>query len=320
MLWLSMCLAGASEAPTEPDGFATCTPEAGCTVRHAKRDALPPVPALPDDADAVMRQGALLYRVADCVGCHSPPYQEAQHLGGGRVLPTVFGVFYAPNISPHPTDGIGAWTEADFVRAMREGRAPDGHAYWPTFPYMAYTHMSDDDVHALWVYLRAQPPVAGTTPPHELARGYRSPGLLGLWRSLAFRPGPIPYDDAHDAAWNRGAYLARAVAYCDQCHTPRTATGLLRQRHLMAGGSNPAKAEVHPNLTPAPGALGGWTEDDIVEFLSSGVKPQGRVVDPNWMMHEKVRDSSAYLSEADRRAIAVWLKALPPEDHDPFAP
>jgi mono/diheme cytochrome c family protein len=127
-----------------------------------------PVP-VPEVVDETLQHGAMLYRAASCVGCHSPPFADAEHLGGGRDLPTIFGRFYAPNISPGPA-GIGDWTEADFVRAMREGRSPEGRPYWPTFPYMTYTRMSDADLHALWVYLRAQPAVDTQPPPHEVRK------------------------------------------------------------------------------------------------------------------------------------------------------
>lgn len=281
-------------------------------------DALPPVPAVPPDADTLVQRGAALFRTASCVGCHSPPFDDAVHLGGGRDLPTIFGVFYAPNISPDPDAGIGDWTEADFVRAMRQGRAPDGRPYWPTFPYMTYTGMSDDDLHALWTYLRAQPPVPTPSRPHEVRPAYRSPGLLGLWRSLAFRPGPLVDDPGHDATWNRGRYLVRAVSYCDQCHTPRNRLGLPLRRHDMAGGANPGKGDVHPNLTPDPDVgLGTWSVDDVATYLGTARKPDGTVTPADDIMAEKIRDGFAWYSQADREAIAVYLQSLPADAWDP---
>lgn len=276
------------------------------------------MPALPADATDELAHGAQLYRVANCVGCHSPPFADATHLGGGRDLPTIFGTFYAPNISPHPTAGIGAWTEQDFVRAMREGRAPDGRPYWPTFPYMTYTAMSDDDLHALWVYLRAEPPVETPSRPHEVRPAYRSPGLLGLWRSLAFRPGQLDPVPDRDPTWHRGRYLVRAVSYCDQCHTPRNRLGLPLKRHDLAGGANPGKLDVHPNLTPDPDVgLGTWTIADISSYLATAVKPDGTETPADDIMAEKIRDSFQYYSDADREAIATYLASLPPDDFDP---
>ncbi|MCB9763779.1 MAG: c-type cytochrome [Alphaproteobacteria bacterium] len=263
--------------------------------------------------DAVAR-GEALYHTAGCVGCHSPPGSDRPPLSGGRDNPTVFGTFYAPNISPHPTDGIGGWTEADFFRAMREGRSPEGDAYWPTFAYMAFTKMSDEDLSALWAYLSSQPPVEGTVPANTPKYGK---GALGLWRLFEFDAGPLAPDPDQTEQWNRGRYLVQAVGYCDQCHTPRRRTGFLMKRKYMGGGANPGKDELHPNLTPA--ALVGWTEDDLVRFLGTGEKPDGSRARPDWVMHEKIEDSYSWWSEADRRAIAVYILSLEPVDFDPAA-
>jgi len=289
-------------------------------LRHEERpiDAEPPMPPVADDADEVMRRGAELFRVASCIGCHSPPFSDAEHLGGGRDLPTVFGVFWAPNISPDPATGIGGWTEEDFERALRRGRAPDGRRYWPTFPTMAYTRMSDDDVHALWVYVSSQPAVQTEERPHQVRFPYSLPGMRSLWRGLHFRRGPLPEAPERSEDWMRGRYLVHAVAYCDQCHTPRGPTGGLRERHLLAGGANPAKGDVHPNLTPDLAfGLGTWTVDDIAHYLATGTRPDGTVTDSENIMGEKIRDGYAHLSVEDRRAIGVYLTSLPTDDFDP---
>lgn len=268
--------------------------------------------------DPVFLRGAQLYRTASCVGCHSPPFAEATHLGGGRDLPTIFGVFYAPNISPDREHGIGSWTEADFTRALRDGRAPDGHRYWPTFPYMAYTKMAPDDVHALWVYVSAQPAVPTPNRPHEVKPLYATPGMLGLWRSMAFHRGALEPVPTESEAWNRGRYLVEAVSYCNECHTPRSSLGLVQKRHYLAGGANPAKADVHPNLTSDPDVgIGTWTEAQIVTYLKTAEKPDGTVTDPHDIMAEKIHDSFAHHSDTDLQAIATYLKAQPADDFDP---
>ena len=286
---------------------------------HVERlpDAAVPMPDLAEGADPVLARGAQLYRVGSCVGCHSPPFDDATHLGGGRDLPTAFGVFYAPNISPDDAHGIGAWTEADFVRAMRKGRSPEGRRYWPTFPYMTYTRMTDEDLHALWVYLRAQPAVDTPDRPHEVRAPYGVPGALGLWRRLAFRRGPLEPAPERSEAWNRGRYLVRAVSYCDQCHSPRNSLGLLKRRHDLAGGANPGKADVHPNLTPSEVGLAGWSAQDIAHYLATAEKPDGTRTEPKDIMAEKIHDSFSYYSEADRLAIGAYLTSLAPDDFDP---
>jgi mono/diheme cytochrome c family protein len=284
---------------------------------HIERVPDAPVP-MPVESRPELQKGARLFRTANCVGCHSPPFTDAEHLGGGRDLPTLFGVFYAPNISPDPLHGIGTWSEDDFVRAMRKGRAPDGHRYWPTFPYMTYTRMTDADLHALWLYLRAQDPVSTPEKRHEVYAPYRYPGLLGLWRRLAFQRGPVEDDPTASAEWNRGRYLVRAVAYCDQCHTPRNRLGLRQKRRDMAGGANPGKADVHPNLTPHPTVgIGQWTVDDVAHYLGTAEKPDGTQTLLPDIMAEKIHDSFAFLPLDDRRAIGTYLLDLPPKDFDP---
>ena len=278
----------------------------------------PPVPPVPDDATPEVLRGAELYRTASCVGCHSPPFTDGEHLGGGRDLPTMFGVFYAPNISPDPDQGIGDWTEQDFHRAMREGRSPDGRRYWPTFPYMTYTNMSDSDISALWAYMKTQEPVDVPSTPHEVRARYRLPGLMALWQTIGFRQGPLETDPAQSEQWNRGRYLVQGVSYCDQCHTPRNRLGLIQQRRYMAGGANPGKADVHPNLTPAEGVgLADWSAQDIASYLKTAGKPDGSVTPDTDIMAEKIHDSFSHYSDADRLAIGVYVRSLEPNDFDP---
>ena len=294
----------------------------GCakaTVYEAEKpSAPPPVPQMYRGASKQEELGHKLYHVAGCVGCHSPPFTNATHLGGDRDLPTIFGRFYAPNISPHDDYGIGGWSEADFFRAMRHGISPNGRAYWPTFPYMAYTKMSDEDIRALWVYIQSQEPVTTKPRRNEINPNYRFPGIIRVWRWLAFQSGVYVDDPKLSKQENRGAYLVKAVAYCDQCHTPRNRLGLLDKDKYMAGGANPGKSEVHPNLTThLEKGIGHWSEEDIVAFLSSGIKPDGSYADPNQVMAEKIADSYRYFSTADKYAIAVYLRSLPAIDYDP---
>ncbi len=284
----------------------------------AKPTAKPPVPSLPATASPEQLAGEKLYRVSGCVGCHSPPFISASHLGGDRDLPTIFGRFYAPNISPDPIAGIGNWTEADFKKAMQQGISPSGKRYWPTFPYMAYTKMTEEDIQSLWAYLQSQPAVNTTPRPHEINPNYKLPGLLRIWRTMEFKAGTYQPDPELSGQENRGAYLVKAVAYCDQCHTPRNKMGKLVDQYYLAGGSNPGKSEIHPNLTPHPEkGIGLWSNQDMVVFLRSGKKPDGSIADHNQVMAEKIEDSYTYFSEEDMLAISAYLKSLPPNDFDP---
>jgi mono/diheme cytochrome c family protein len=247
---------------------------------------------------------------------HHDAGAEFIHLGGGRDMPTIFGTFYAPNISVHPEDGIGSWTEEDFFRALRQGIAPDGRTYWPSFPYMAYTKLSDGDIHDLWAYIQTQPAVESDVLPHDpkFKRG------VAIWRWKEFDPGAMEADSERSEAWNRGRYLVEAVGYCDQCHTPRRKTGFLIDRYYLAGGANPGKAEIHANLTPDPEfGLAEWTEDDFVEFLTTAETADGQMMEDKYIMYEKIIDGYRYMPESDKRAIAVYLMALEPINFDPEA-
>ena len=178
--------------------------------------------------------------------------------------------------------------------------------------------MSDADIKALWAYLKSQPPVKGKALPKELNPNYRLPGLINIWRMMEFRSGTYKEDPKLSSQENRGRYLSQAVAYCDQCHTPRNRLGRLVKKYYMAGGSNPGKTEIHPNLTPhIEKGIGTWTNDDIVTFLSTGQKPDGTVADHKQIMAEKIEDSYSYFSNEDKAAIAAYLKSLEPIDFDP---
>src|SRR6478735_6156432 len=114
------------------------------------------------------KRGEYLSKAGGCIGCHTETRKDAQPYAGGRALKTPFGTFFGPNITPHPQAGIGAWSEADFIRAMREGKRPDGSNYFPAFPYPSFTHINDADLRDLWAYLRSLKPSAQASKEHEL--------------------------------------------------------------------------------------------------------------------------------------------------------
>src|SRR5436190_6517810 len=171
----------------------------GCTLALAQGDA---------------KRGEYLTKAAGCVGCHTDTRKDAEPYAGGRALKTPFGTFYGPNITPHPEAGIGKWSEADFVRAMRLGERPDGSNYFPAFPYPSFTAMTDDDLRDLWAYLRSLPPNARTSRAHELGFLYGWRRLVTFWKWLYFTSGPLPPDPAFTPAQARGRYLASALGHC----------------------------------------------------------------------------------------------------------
>lgn len=265
--------------------------------------AVPPVAA-----DDVMHQGEYLFRAAGCANCHSDEKNKGAPLAGGRALKTPFGTFYSPNITPDPETGIGRWSEAAFVRALREGTSPEGGHYYPAFPYTSYTQLADADLHAIRIYLFHQKPVRQANKPHELPWYLRSPASLRIWKMLFFNPGPFQPQPDQSAAWNRGAYLATAVAHCGECHTPRNFLGGFKESRRFAGNHDGADA---PNITPdKKTGIGKWSRSDLVEYLETGAMPDGDYAGD--VMAEVIDNSLSHLTKDDCQAIAVYVMSLPP--------
>lgn len=265
-----------------------------------------PVARAQDDQRA---RGELVFNLGGCAGCHTA--RGGAPLAGGDPLRTPFGIFYAPNITPDPTHGIGGWTEAQFSAALREGRGPDGSPYYPAFPYTSYTGLIDEDVRALKAYLDAVPPSPQPSRPHELGFPYDQRWGLHLWQLAFFTPGRFAPDPARDAALNRGAYLMSAVGHCAECHTPRNFAGALDDELAYAGGPAPAGEGRIPNISGDDDAgLGDWGEGDVANFLTLGIKPDGDFVGGE--MAKVVENGTAKLPPAEAEAIVKHLKSLPP--------
>jgi mono/diheme cytochrome c family protein len=253
------------------------------------------------------KRGEYLAAAGGCVGCHTEDRKDAVRFAGGRALATPFGTFHGPNITPHPEAGIGRWTEADFVRAMRQGVRPDGANYFPAFPYPSYTKVSDADLRDLWAYLRTLPPSAQASKPHELGLLYRWRLPVSAWKWLYFTPGPFAPDPKATATINRGAYLVEALGHCGECHTPRNALGGPKRDRYLAGGKGPEGKGV-PNLTPT--RLKKSSDKDLKDLLTTGLTPDGDV--PAKAMAEVIENTTSKLTPADLDALIAYLRALPP--------
>ncbi len=268
-------------------------------------------PALAQQGDA--KRGEYLAKAGGCVGCHTEEKKEgAVPFAGGRALKTPFGTFYGPNITPHPEAGIGRWSEADFVRAMRQGVRPDGANYFPAFPYPSYTKISDADLRDLWAYLRTIPPSAQASRPHELGLPYRWRLPISAWKWLYFTPGPFVPDPKASAAVNRGAYLVQALGHCGECHTPRNALGGPRSDRFLAGGKGPEGKNVS-NLTPT--RLGKMSDAELKGVLTTGMTADGDVLAD--AMGEVVTNTTSQLTPADLDALIAYLRSLPPLPEEP---
>ncbi|WP_374940811.1 c-type cytochrome [Bradyrhizobium sp. SRS-191] len=272
-----------------------------------------PRPALSADATSLYDQagdpkrGEQVFLAGDCASCHASPGQSDRlRLGGGIALASPYGTFRAPNISSDPQDGIGAWTAKDLANALLSGVSPNGSHYYPVFPYSAYAHMSLSDVADLMAYLRTLPGVQGRAPPHQLDALFQIRRFVGFWKLLYFKPGEIKPDPAHDPQWNRGCYLVEALGHCDECHSTRDLFGGVKDKTRFAGGQDPVGTGFYPNITPA--RIGHWSQEQIAELLKSGNTPDhGRV----GSSMADVVTNTAQLPQADRDAIAAYIKGLP---------
>lgn len=282
--------------------FLVLTAPSTWRLLHPARD-------VPDTSMPDLVNGRTQFLAGDCATCHaSPGKNDETVLGGGRSLETAFGKFHMPNVSSHKTDGIGGWTLEQFIMAMREGVIPGkGNAY-PAFPYTSYQRMSANDLRDLFAYMQTLPAIPGKVADHELKFPYSIRRGVGLWR-LAFLDGkPVADDPTQTEQWNRGRYLVESSAHCVECHSPRNLMGAVPFARRFSGGPNPEGTGYIPNITQDETGIGYWSVNDIARYLEDGLNPIG--IKAGGDMKEVVMNTSR-LSEADRLAMAVYLKSVP---------
>ncbi|WP_315777141.1 MULTISPECIES: cytochrome c [unclassified Bradyrhizobium] len=260
-----------------------------------------------------LANGQEMFNIGGCASCHAVPNQpDRLKLGGGLPLTSPFGTFYAPNISPDPTDGIGRWSEAEFVNAVVRGVSPGGSHYYPAFPYASYAAAKIDDVRDLFAYMKTLPPVAGASRAHDMPFPFNIRRTVGVWKLLFFGDKPFAANASRPAEWNRGAYLVNTFGHCAECHSPRNALGGIVSAQRLAGGPDPEGQGFVPNITQK--GLSDWSESDISYFLETGQLPDGDSAGGS--MARVIRNTSQ-LTPEDRKAMAVYLKSLPPVEGPP---
>ena len=288
-------------------GFAT--PLAASLV-FALAAAMPAMRVSAADADAVKR-GEYVFNAAGCESCHTDFQNKGPRLAGGEPIKTEFGTFYGPNITSHRERGIGKWTDEQFDRAVRHGRDEDGDYLFPVFPFTSFTYMTDADVKDLRAYLATVPPSDAVSKPHDISFPFSWRFLQLGWRWLNFKAGPYVPDRTQTEEWNRGAYLAIALVHCGECHTPRGRLGGLERDRWFVGTVDGPGGHLVPNITPDnQTGIGNWSVDDIVQYLATGQDPNGG--DAAHEMAEVVQNSTSKLTDADLKAIAVYLKSVKP--------
>jgi mono/diheme cytochrome c family protein len=265
--------------------------------------ALPPLAAQadPDNYTQVTRGRALVI-AGDCVACHTVP--GAAPFTGGRPLQTPFGTIVAPNLTPDDDTGLGLWSADDFAHAMRDGISRGGRHLYPAFPYPYFTHMTRDDIDAMYAFLRTLPAVHNPVPRDTLPFPFDIRLLMTGWNTLFFKPGEFQPDPKRSAEYNRGAYLVEGPGHCGACHTPMNWFGANSPDQPLQG--NLLQGWVAPNITDDTHAgLGTWSVDDIVEYLRTGRNAHSQASGP---MAEVVSDSTTWMSDADLHAMATYLK------------
>jgi mono/diheme cytochrome c family protein len=251
--------------------------------------------------------GKAMFLAGGCPSCHAPNQEDRMKLAGGVALKTPFGTFYSPNISPDPKDGIGAWSEADFLTAMWKGTSREGRHYYPAFPYTSYQRMNEADVRDLFGYLKTLPAVAGRAPDHDLPIPFKLRRMVGGWKFLFLDGKRFEPDPARSQQWNRGAYLVNGPGHCAECHSPRNLLGAIVASERFAGGPDPESDGRIPNITQA--GIGDYSEQDIARVLETGELPDGDSVGGS--MRAVVRNTSQLAAE-ERAAIASYIKSLAP--------
>jgi mono/diheme cytochrome c family protein len=279
----------------------------------ARLEAVAPSASQPT-GPALVERGRYLATASDCVACHS--VAGGQPYAGGLAFKLPFGTIYSSNITPDAKAGIGGWSDAEFVRAMRHGVAANGQDLYPAFPYTAYTHMSTDDVLAIRAYLQTLKPVGSEVAPNQLSFPFNQRYLMRAWKLLFMPRQALEPDPRRSAEWNRGAYLVEGPGHCAECHTPRNLMFALKSGQKFAGATTQGWKAY--NLTSDPKAgIGNWSVQEIAQYLGTGHAP-GRGA-ASGSMAEAVSLSLSRLTPADLHAMAVYLKSIPPRAGEPEA-
>jgi len=260
-----------------------------------------------------LANGLTAFNAGGCSSCHAVPGQpDRLTLGGGLAIPSPFGTFYAPNISPDPVDGIGRWTEADFVSAVTRGISPTGFHYFPAFPYTSYQHAKVEDVRDLFAYLKTLNPISGKVRDHDVPFPFNVRRNIGIWKLMFMDGKPLMPDAARSPSWNRGAYLVNSLGHCAECHSPRNLLGGIIAAQRFAGGPNPEGEGWVPNITQKGPSE--WSDKDIAYFLETGQTPDGDTAGGAMV---RVIKNTSQLAPEDRAAIAEYIKSLPPVEGPP---
>ncbi len=263
------------------------------------------VPASLANASQVAR-GEYLAEAADCEACHTMPGRA--RYAGGLAFNLPFGTLYSPNITQDVETGIGGWSDADFLKAVHKGIAPDGTRLYPAFPYAAYTMMTDEDALAIKAYLFSLPAVHAKAPDAALKFPFNQRWLMIFWSLFFNADTRFQPNAAQSAEWNRGAYLAEAMGHCGDCHTPRNLAQALDHRNKFKGAVTAGWKAYNITQDKVSG-IGNWSDEALLQYLGGGhAFDYGTASGP---MGEAVDNSLSHLTPEDIKAIVVYLRTIP---------
>ena len=288
-----------------------CLVAAGLLAWYVTREPVSPFPQEQAVDAALVSRGEYVARLSDCVACHSLPGKAP--FAGGLEMATPLGAIHATNITPDPEHGIGAYSLADFDRAVRHGVAPGGRRLYPAMPYPSYVKLSDDDMRALYAFfMKGVQPAAQANIPSDIPWPLNLRWPIALWNGLFAPSTPYAQKADQDPLWNRGAYIVQGPGHCGSCHTPR---GLAFNEKALDEAGAPFLAGALLDGWYAPSlrqdhntGLGRWSEAQIVQFLKTG-RNQHAVVYGS--MTEAFNNSTQFMTDDDLAAIARYLKSLP---------
>jgi mono/diheme cytochrome c family protein len=291
-------VAGVAPSATAPVARTRWPPTALALLSQPIADTVPNA--------AELRRGQYLVAAGDCMSCHLR--EGGAPLAGGLGLETPFGVIYSPNITSDKNTGIGGWTSEQFYRAMHDGIDDEGHNLYPAFPYPWFRLASRADDDAMLAYLKTTPPVDYTPPKNDLPFPLNFRAVVKVWNLLFLSSQGFQTDDAQSAEWNRGAYLVNGLGHCGGCHTPKNFLGADKSKQEFHGAL--LGTWVAPDLTSNPRTgLGDWSIDDIAEYLANGRNAHAGAAGD---MGEVITYSTSLMNDADRHAMAVYLKSQAP--------
>ncbi len=256
---------------------------------------------------SLVERGAYLAKAADCMACHTAPGGKDYAGGLGFKLP--FGTLYSTNITPDKDTGIGNYSDQDFLNALHRGVRRDGARLYPAMPYTSYTYISDEDALAIKAYLFSLPAAHATTPENTLSFPFNQRRAMMVWSALFNPDTRFEPDSSKSPEWNRGAYLAEALAHCGECHTPRNLAFALNNRQKFAGAVTAGWRAFNISSDKATG-VGAWRDDDLISYLATGhAAGHGTASGP---MGEAVDHSFSQLAPDDIRAVVAYLRSVPP--------